>query len=338
MVMPVRRRDRRKSSGVTSTKWAVRGPLRVVPVTFRDAVQFISAHHRHHQPPQGMKYVIGVAERSELVGVATVGRPVARHLDDGVTVEVTRTCTRQVPNANSMLYGAAWRAARALGYTRMITYTQHGESGRSLQAAGLVRVAELRPRSGWHTPSRARDDHGADHIGRARWEIHSRGQPRAPTSAAEPAPTRSPSGRTSCNSAVSAGTAGDRPHPTCCRSSTWNGMGHMESTAPSTCLEQRGDAGGDAHDAVASALCELADAIREAARRTDPDPLKLLRAEQVAELLDLPARTVHDQAAAGTIPHRRFGKHYRFSRDDVDAIVRQMARDVSQTRLGSRVV
>jgi hypothetical protein len=149
------------------------GRLRIVPVTFRHAVGFIAEHHRHHRPPRGMKFAVGVSDGRDLVGVATVGRPVARHLDDGSTVEVTRTCTRQVPNANSMLYGAAWRAARALGYTRLITYTQEGESGSSLRAAGFVRVAELRARTGWHTPSRPRADMGVERVARTRWEIRS---------------------------------------------------------------------------------------------------------------------------------------------------------------------
>jgi hypothetical protein len=120
-----------------------------------------------------MKFAVGVSDGCVLVGVATVGRPVARLLDDGCTVEVTRTCTRQVPNANSMLYGAAWRAARALGYTRVITYTQEGESGSSLRAAGFVRAAELRARPGWNTPSRPRADTGVDRVARIRWEIRS---------------------------------------------------------------------------------------------------------------------------------------------------------------------
>ncbi|WP_246367480.1 XF1762 family protein [Kibdelosporangium persicum] len=147
--------------------------LAIVPITFRQACGFIADHHRHHQPPRGMKYAIGVALDHVLVGVATVGRPVARHLDDGRTVEVTRTCTLGVPNANSMLYGAAWRAARALGYGRMVTYTQQGESGASLRAAGLCPVADLPARSGWDSPARRRQVRGTDWIPRIRWEIRS---------------------------------------------------------------------------------------------------------------------------------------------------------------------
>ena len=118
-----------------------------------------------------MKFAIGVARGEELVGVATAGRPVARCLDDGVTLEVTRSCTVGEPNANSKLYGAVWRAARAMGYVRLITYTQAGESGASLRAAGLIPVADLRPRPGWTTASRPRRSRGVDNVRRTRWEI-----------------------------------------------------------------------------------------------------------------------------------------------------------------------
>ncbi|MEV5935266.1 XF1762 family protein [Streptomyces sp. NPDC052079] len=90
--------------------------------------------------------------------MAIVGRPVARHLDDGATLEVTRTATDGARNANSLLHGAAWRAAKALGYWRLVTYTQDGESGASLRGAG------------WHTPSRPRAGHGNDHVTRLLWE------------------------------------------------------------------------------------------------------------------------------------------------------------------------
>lgn len=149
--------------------------LTIVPVTFRQACVFIAAHHRHHRPPRGMKFAIGVAVHGELVGVATVGRPVARHFDDGYTAEVTRTCTLGTRNANSMLLRAAWRAARAMGYRTLITYTQQGESGASLRAAGFIRVAELPARPGWDTPTRPREHHGDEHVARVRWEIRAGG-------------------------------------------------------------------------------------------------------------------------------------------------------------------
>jgi len=122
--------------------------LRIVPVTFRQACAFIAAHHRHHQPPRGMKFAVGV-QNGELRGVATAGRPVARAYDDGLTLEVNRTCTDGTANANSMLYGSVWRAAKAMGYRRCITYTQDGESGASLKAAGWVKVKDLPARDSW---------------------------------------------------------------------------------------------------------------------------------------------------------------------------------------------
>lgn len=145
--------------------------LRLVPVDLATAQGFIADHHRHHRPPVGHKFSIGVAdERDVLVGVAVVGRPVARCYDDGMTLEVNRTATDGTKNANSMLYGAAWRATQALGYRRLITYTQAGESGSSLRAAGWRVIGERPARRGWTTPSRAREDRGVDGIPRMLWE------------------------------------------------------------------------------------------------------------------------------------------------------------------------
>jgi hypothetical protein len=145
--------------------------LRLVPVSFRQACAFIDDWHRHHKPPRGHKFSIGIADDHDvLVGVATVGRPVAVSFDDGLTLEVNRTSTDGTRNANSMLYGAAWRAAKALGYRRLITYTQEGESGASLRAAGWRVVAELPARANWDSPSRPRDDHGTGGVQRTLWE------------------------------------------------------------------------------------------------------------------------------------------------------------------------
>jgi hypothetical protein len=144
--------------------------LRVVPVSFDEAKVFVRALHRHHGPPPGMKFVLGVADGDQLVGVAMVGRPVAAAFQDGLTVEVNRTVTDGTKNVNSMLYGAAWRAAKALGYRRLITYTQSGESGSSLRAAGWTVVAERAPRTGWDTPARHRSPRGVDGVPRTLWE------------------------------------------------------------------------------------------------------------------------------------------------------------------------
>lgn len=143
--------------------------LQLVPVEFSEACAFVAMHHRHHQPPVGHKFSIGVARDTTLVGVAIVGRPVARHLDDGRTLEVNRTATDGTSNANSMLYGAAWRATKALGFRRLLTYTQADESGSSLRAAGWRVVAERPARPGWDAPSRRRTNR-ADHMPRTLWE------------------------------------------------------------------------------------------------------------------------------------------------------------------------
>lgn len=145
--------------------------LRIVPVSLKEANDFVAAWHRHHLPVVGHKFSIGVAdEEGTLHGVAIVGRPVARHYDDGLTLEVNRTATDSTPNANSMLYGAAWRAAKALGYGRLITYTMAGESGASLRAAGWTLLAERPGRKGWDAPSRPRVDKTLTGVQRMLWE------------------------------------------------------------------------------------------------------------------------------------------------------------------------
>lgn len=96
--------------------------LELIPMTLREANAFVEQHHRHHKPVVGHKFSIGVSDGEKVVGVAIVGRPVGRFLDDGWTLEVTRLCTDGTHNACSMLYAAAWRAARAMGYRRVVTY------------------------------------------------------------------------------------------------------------------------------------------------------------------------------------------------------------------------
>ncbi len=151
--------------------------LRLVPCDWPTARAFCASWHRHHpKPPPGHKFVVACAAGPLLVGVGVVGRCTARGFDDhalgidATTLEITRTVTDGYRNANSMLNGAAARAAFALGYSRIVTYTQEGESGASLRAAGFRVVAERPPRSGWDTPSRPRSGNGHDGIARRLWE------------------------------------------------------------------------------------------------------------------------------------------------------------------------
>lgn len=159
------------------------GALQIVPITLKAAKAFIAEHHRHNKPPTGWKFGVGLCSGDALVGVATAGRPIARHFDDGLTLEVNRTCTDGTRNANSMLYGAIWRAAKAMGYLRCITYTQADECGASLRAAGWVKVKDLPPRPCWAESSVAlratRDPIGNGHVSRCLWEICSPGKSRS---------------------------------------------------------------------------------------------------------------------------------------------------------------
>jgi hypothetical protein len=130
----------------------------IVPITFAEANRFVSEYHRHHKPVAGMKFAVAVADGDRIVGVCLVGRPVNRNLDTGFTLEVNRCCTDGTKNACSMLYGAAWRAARALGYRKLITYTLPQEGGASLRAANWHIVGETSNTKGWDRPSRPRVD------------------------------------------------------------------------------------------------------------------------------------------------------------------------------------
>lgn len=109
--------------------------LMIAPCDYRTAVEFVKANHRHNKPPVGHKFSIACYDGERLCGVCMVGRPVGRYLDDGLTLEVNRCCTDGTRNACSILYGAATRAAKALGYKRIYTYTRESENGASLKAS-----------------------------------------------------------------------------------------------------------------------------------------------------------------------------------------------------------
>jgi CBS domain-containing protein len=143
--------------------------LKIVPIHLKEANAYIREHHRHHGPVVGYKYAIAVATEDDVIrGVAIVGRPVARRLDDGMTLEVNRLATDGTPNACSCLYRAAWRVAREMGYERLITYILVTETGTSLKAAGWTCVGEAGGGS-WSVPSRPREDkHPTEK--KVRWE------------------------------------------------------------------------------------------------------------------------------------------------------------------------
>ena len=123
--------------------------LSICPVTLKEANTFVDKYHRHHRPVQGHKFSIGVKNGDKLVGVVICGRPVSRYMDDGQTLEVTRLCTDGTPNTCSMLYGAARRAAKAMGYRHIITYILDTEDGASLRASGYQYESDTDGGS-WH--------------------------------------------------------------------------------------------------------------------------------------------------------------------------------------------
>ena len=149
--------------------------MKIKPTTLKAANEFVGKHHRHSKPVarNGGRFAIGLW-LDELVGVVVIGNPVARLMMDGVTAEVLRCCVSKAApkNSCSMLYSAAWRAWRAMGGMRMITYTLKEESGSSLKGSGWKVVAETQPRkTGWSRKSRERINDPIYNKPKFRWEV-----------------------------------------------------------------------------------------------------------------------------------------------------------------------
>lgn len=147
----------------------MRGLLEIVPCDLSEANAFVVQHHRHHKPVIGHKFSLAVSDGLAIRGVAIVGRPVARMLQDGETLEVTRVATDGSINACSALYAACWRTARAMGYRRLVTYILAEELGTSVRAAGWKEIGKAGGGS-WHRENRPRvDKHPTQ--GKIRFEI-----------------------------------------------------------------------------------------------------------------------------------------------------------------------
>ena len=157
---------------MTSEQHADTVRLHLVPISLKDANEHVAAWHRHNRPVPGSRFQVGAADQDGILrAVAIAGRPVARMFDDGMTIEVTRVASDGTPNACSMLYGACKRASFALGYRRVITYTQADEAGSSLRGAGWRIIAERPARIGWSAPSRPRDNGRYVPSARQLWEV-----------------------------------------------------------------------------------------------------------------------------------------------------------------------
>ena len=128
--------------------------LTLCPCTLTEANAFVKKHHRHHQPTPVHKFAIAAAQDGQIVGVVIVGLPKARLAMDGWTLEITRLASDGTRNVCSLLYGAARRAAFALGYSRVLTYTLAEEDGASLRASGFTEDAIVKGESWLRRSSR----------------------------------------------------------------------------------------------------------------------------------------------------------------------------------------
>lgn len=144
--------------------------LQVVPVTIAEANAYVVALHRHNGALPTAKLASAVVDDGGLVrGVAIAGLPKARLLLDRRTLEVSRVCSDGTRNACSMLYGSMVRAAKALGYRRLVTYTLEAEHGASLRASGWTYIG---PAGGGSWADQRGTGTVPDLGAKVRWEIH----------------------------------------------------------------------------------------------------------------------------------------------------------------------
>lgn len=136
-------------------------------ISIRDAMRYVDDWHRHLSRPQGAKFALAAWVGDRVVGVALVGRPVARR-EQPRTAEVIRVATDGTRNACSFLYARAKRAAQALGYRRVVTKTLPGEGGASLRAVAATLVGETRAQQ-WDRENRRRTP--KEHQSKLRWEL-----------------------------------------------------------------------------------------------------------------------------------------------------------------------
>ena len=151
--------------------------LIIKPIHLAAAQTFVKKYHRHNIPPVGGKFAVSCYDGDRMCGVAICGRPVARHLDDGETLEIYRNCTDGTRNVCSKLYGACQRIARDMGYKRVITYTLESETGASLRAANFKSCGNAGGKE-W-TGSRKRDYYVAPQEIKIKW-LHLINTPHSP--------------------------------------------------------------------------------------------------------------------------------------------------------------
>ena len=154
--------------------------LQIRPISLAKANAFVNSNHRHNKAVTGQRFSIACYDGDKLCGVAICGNPIARKLDDGLTLEIRRVCTDGTRNACSMLYGACCRIGKNMGFQKIITYTLQSENGASLRASNFKLVAENCGGTSWNSPSRPREEEQITLFGKEkkysdelkkRWEI-----------------------------------------------------------------------------------------------------------------------------------------------------------------------
>jgi hypothetical protein len=144
--------------------------MKSIPLNLDEAGDYVKKHHRHNDPPTRSKFAIGAVKEGQLVGVAIAGRPIARLLNDGKTLEIIRVCTDGTFNANSFLYSRVKKIALLMGYEKVITYTLQEESGASLKAIGAQIEAEVQPGK-WNRKGRPRRNQEVYSKLKWRWKL-----------------------------------------------------------------------------------------------------------------------------------------------------------------------
>jgi len=87
--------------------------VNLVPMTIAQAELFLAEHKRHYKVEADPVFAIGLQEGIDARGAVIVGKK------DGEAVIAHIYCDG-VSEGYTKLYGAAVRAAKALGYTRMV--------------------------------------------------------------------------------------------------------------------------------------------------------------------------------------------------------------------------
>jgi hypothetical protein len=147
--------------------------MNFVPITLKDANEFVTKFHRHNKKVVGHKFSIGLEKDGKLIGVAIAGRPVARLLDNGKNIEILRVCVLEGnKGACSKMYAQMKRICQLMGYKKIFTYTLHTESQSSLKAIGAIPEATNVGGRSWSSSKRKREVQAVFFENKIRWNLN----------------------------------------------------------------------------------------------------------------------------------------------------------------------